>query len=140
MFKTMLIRILVTPKADICQHELHVTVFFLEEFCSMMSNIIKLILVVLNYYYKLSVSHRVAAWHELPALPAKFSCKTITNQVHHDRPVRSKHFNIFIPSRRRNEFLQKNITQLRVEFMQANVLAQILNNMRCLSFFANFKL
>ena len=75
MFNTMLIRILVTPKANICQHESHATVLFLEEFCSIMSNIIKLILVVLNCNCKLSVTYRVVAWHELSAFLQKFLVK-----------------------------------------------------------------
>jgi hypothetical protein len=46
---------------------------------------------------------------------------------------RRKAFTIFIPSRRRIEFLQKNITQLNVEFKQANAFDHSLNNKNCLS-------
>lgn len=45
-----------------------------------------------------------------------------------------RRFNILIPSRRRIEFLQKNITQLNVEFKQRNVLDHMLNKMAFLSF------
>jgi hypothetical protein len=46
---------------------------------------------------------------------------------------RRKVFNIFIPSRRRIEFLQKNITQLNVEFKDTSVVDQRSNNKNCLS-------
>jgi hypothetical protein len=46
---------------------------------------------------------------------------------------RRKAFTIFIPSRRRIEFLQKNITQLNVEFNDINVADHSLNNKNCLS-------
>jgi hypothetical protein len=44
-----------------------------------------------------------------------------------------KALTIFIPSRRRIEFLQKNITQLNVEFKDPNVFDNRLNNKNCLS-------
>jgi hypothetical protein len=44
-----------------------------------------------------------------------------------------KAFTIFIPSRRRIEFLQKNITQLNVEFKAINVADHRKNNKNCLS-------
>jgi hypothetical protein len=46
---------------------------------------------------------------------------------------RRKAFKIFIPSRRRIEFLQKNITQLNVEFKDTSVVDQRSNNKNCLS-------
>jgi hypothetical protein len=46
---------------------------------------------------------------------------------------RQKALTIFIPSRCRAEFLQKNITQLNVEFKEANVHIHRLNNKSCLS-------
>ena len=46
---------------------------------------------------------------------------------------RRKSFTIFIPSRRRTEFLQKNVTQLNVEFKEVNVPDHRLNNKNCLS-------
>jgi hypothetical protein len=46
---------------------------------------------------------------------------------------RRKAFTIFIPSRRRIEFLQKNITQLNVEFKEINVVDHRRNNKDCLS-------
>jgi hypothetical protein len=46
---------------------------------------------------------------------------------------RRKAFTIFIPSRCRIEFLQKNITQLNVEFKEVNVLDHRKNNKNCLS-------
>jgi hypothetical protein len=46
---------------------------------------------------------------------------------------RRKAFTIFIPSRRRIEFLQKNITQLNVEFKEINVFDHRLSNKNCLS-------
>jgi hypothetical protein len=46
---------------------------------------------------------------------------------------RRKAFTIFIPSRRRIEFLQKNITQLNVEFKEINVADHRSNNKNCLS-------
>ena len=46
---------------------------------------------------------------------------------------RRKAFTIFIPSRRKIEFLQKNITQLNVEFKDINVPDHRLNNKDCLS-------
>jgi hypothetical protein len=46
---------------------------------------------------------------------------------------RRKAFTIFIPSRRRIEFLQKNITQLNVEFTDINIIVHRLNNKNCLS-------
>jgi hypothetical protein len=47
---------------------------------------------------------------------------------------RRKAFNIFIPSRCRIEFLQKNITQLNVEFKEINVFDHRLSNKTCLSY------
>ena len=47
---------------------------------------------------------------------------------------RRKAFTIFIPSRRRIEFLQKNITQLNVEFKEINVFDHRLSNKTCLSY------
>ena len=44
-----------------------------------------------------------------------------------------KPFTIFNPSRRRTEFLQKNITQVNVEFKEANVLNHRLNDKNCSS-------
>jgi hypothetical protein len=46
---------------------------------------------------------------------------------------RRKAFTIFIPSRRRIEFLQKNITQLNVEFKEIGVFDHRKNNKNCLS-------
>jgi hypothetical protein len=46
---------------------------------------------------------------------------------------RRKAFTVFIPSRRRIEFLQKNITQLNVEFKEATVPDHRGNNKTCLS-------
>jgi hypothetical protein len=46
---------------------------------------------------------------------------------------RRKAFTIFIPSRRRIEFLQKNITQLNVEFKEINVLDHRKNDKNCVS-------
>jgi hypothetical protein len=46
---------------------------------------------------------------------------------------RRKAFTIFIPSRRKIEFLQKNIAQLNVEFKETNVADHRLNNKNCLS-------
>ena len=41
---------------------------------------------------------------------------------------------IFIPSRRKVEFLQKNITQFNVELIEVNVFTQRLNKVACLSY------
>ena len=56
-----------------------------------------------------------------------------------ERPVQLKslvqrHFAVFIPSRRKIEFLQKNIRQLNVEFTKTNVLHHIANDLTCRSF------
>ena len=60
MFNTMSgVSILVAPKANICQQESHVPVLFLEEFCSILSNITNFMSVVLNYNCKVSVSNQI---------------------------------------------------------------------------------
>ena len=56
-----------------------------------------------------------------------------------ERPVQlrslvQRHFAVFIPSRRKIEFLQKNIRQLNVEFTKTNVLHHIAIVLTCRSF------
>ena len=46
---------------------------------------------------------------------------------------RRRAFTIFIPSRRKIEFLQKNITQLNVEFKEINVFDHRKNDENCVS-------
>ena len=45
---------------------------------------------------------------------------------------------VFVPSRHRIEFLPKRMRQLKVEFIETNVLDHILSNMACVSFCAVF--